>query len=351
MISTIAELLALDENSFTIERIDEYIKDIIKENEYNIENYKILLDKNHKLEDEIRILENQAKEKDSQIEKLNKDLSTYKSDICADAKNKIASNYAICKYGYFLYAFECQPMRYKCSIVRQKDYDMLVNNLTQLDATGSMKHTAKVSYPLCEKIMVFLLKQSLTGIGNNTYEGSIVDIKKILDITFQFEKLLIEKGANLDGLIAILQNESTPEDDNVGLKLDAETPLVRKAKRSIDQINKDTGEVIATYESIEAAGRATGLTTGTAIGIALREKRQCKGFLWRYSGVSKEDQFSEQPVIKINCKTGCHCCFKTIADAAKDCGVSAPAMRQRILTNVHANDHHWIFDKNSSHYN
>ena len=345
------ELLALDESNFTIDKIDEHIKDIIKENEYNIENYKILLDKNCKLEDEIRRLENQAKEKDIQIEKANKDLSTYKSDIGVDVKNKIVSNYAICKYGYLLYAFECKPMRYKCSIVRQKDYDMMLNNYMQIDPLGSMKHFVKVSYPLCEKIMVFLLKQSLTGIGNNTYEGSIVDIKKILDITVQFEKLLIEKGDNLDGLIAILQNESTPEDDNVGLKLDAETPLVRKAKRSIDQINKETGEVIATYESIEAAGRATGLTTGTAIGIALREKRQCKGFLWRYSGVSKEDQFSEQPVIKINCKTGGHCCFKTIADAAKDCGVSAPAMRQRILTNVHANDHHWIFDKNSSHYN
>ena len=110
-------------------------------------------------------------------------------------------------------------------------------------------------------------------------------------------------------------------------------------------------EVIATYESIEAAGRATGLTTGTAIGIALREKRQCKGFLWRYSGVSKEDQYSDQPVIKINCKTGAHSQFKTIADAARDCGVSAPALRQRILTNVHINEHHWVFDKNSTHYN
>ena len=344
------ELLALDENNFTIERINEYIKDIIKENEYNIENYKILLDKNHKLEDEIRTLETQSKEKDIQLEKANKELSTYKSDICADAKNKIASNYAICKYGYFLYAFECQPMRYKCSIVRQKDYDMLVNNLTQLDVTGSMKHTTKVSYPFTEKIMVFLLKQSLTSIGNTTYEGSIVDIKKILDITCEFEKLLVEKGNSLDELMNMLENK--PQSVMMcNATNDAESPVVRKAKRSIDQINIETGEIMATYESIEAAGRATGLTTGTAIGIALREKRQCKGFLWRYSGVSKEDQYSEQPVIKINCKTAAHTSFKTIADAARDSSVSAPAMRQRILTNVHINDHHWIFDKNSSHYN
>jgi len=341
------ELLALDSNEFTIDRIDEHIKEIIKENEYNIENYKLLLDKNFKLEDEIRRLENDAKEKDTLLEKANKDLSVYKGDICGDVKNKIASNYAICKYGYFLYAFECQPMRFKCSIVRQKDYDMLINNLTNLDPTGSMKHTVKVTYPMTEKIMVFLLKQSLTGIGNTTYEGSIADIKKILDIACEFENLLVEKGSSLDELMTILQN-SPPTTTPV---IDSETPVVRKAKRSIDQINMDTGEVIATYESIEAAGRATGLTTGTAIGIALREKRQCKGFLWRYSGVSKEDQYSDQPVIKINCKTGAHSQFKTIADAARDCGVSAPALRQRILTNVHINEHHWVFDKNSTHYN
>jgi hypothetical protein len=342
------ELLALDNNEFTLDRIDEHIKEIIKENEYNLENYKLLLDKNCKLEDEIRRLENEVTNKDIMLEKANKDSSVYKGDICSDVKNKIASNYAICKYGYFLYAFECQPMRYKCSIVRQKDYEMLIKNLTNLDPTGSMKHTVKVTYPMSEKIMVFLLKQSLTGIGNTTYEGSIADIKKILDIACEFEKLLENKGSSLEELMTILQNAPTTSTTPV---TDPETPVVRKAKRSIDQINMDTGEVIATYESIEAAGRATGLTTGTAIGIALREKRQCKGFLWRYSGVSKEDQYSEQPVVKINCKTGAHSQFKTIADAARDCGVSAPALRQRILTNVHINDHHWIFDKNSTHYN
>jgi hypothetical protein len=341
------ELLSLDNNEFTIDRIDEHIKEIIKENEYNIENYKLLLEKNCKLEDEIRRLENDVKEKDALLEKATKDLSVYKGDICSEVKSKISSNYAICKYGYFLYAFECQPMRYKCSIVRQKDYDMLVNNLTQLDTNGSMKHTVKVSYPMTEKILVFLLKQSFTSLGNTTYEGSIADIRKILDISYEFEQLLVEKGKSLDELMGILQNKTSV----APIANDHETPVVRKAKRSIDQINMDTGEIIATYDSIEAAGRATGLTTGTAIGIALREKRQCKGFLWRYSGVSKEDQYSEQPVIKINCKTAVQSHFKTIADAARDGGVSAPAMRQRILTNVHINDHHWVFDKGSTHYN
>ena len=131
---------------------------------------------------------------------------------------------------------------------------------------------------------------------------------------------------------------------------DPEVPVVRKSKRSIDQINKDSGEVIKTYESIESAGRALGLTTGTAIGIALRENRVCKGFLWRYSGVSKEEQFAEQPVIKVCCLNGEKTYFKNISDAAKDVKVSPPALRRRILTDVHVNNHHWIFNKDACHY-
>ena len=115
-------------------------------------------------------------------------------------------------------------------------------------------------------------------------------------------------------------------------------------------INKDTGEVIATFAGMEAAGRSLGLTTGTAIGMAVRDNRACQGFLWRYTGISKEEQFGEQPVIKVNCSTGEKTKFKTIAAAAKDADVSAPALRYRILSTVHCNNAHWIFDKTSTHY-
>jgi len=342
------ELLALDEADFTIDKIDDHIKQIIKENEYNIENYNLLLEKNCRLEDEIRKLENDVKEKDKQIDDTNKELTTFKCDIGNDVKNKISSNYAFCKYGYVLYAYECASSRFKCSITRQKDYDIVLKNLQTLDPEGTMRHTVKVSYPFCEKLMMFLLKQSMTGIGNNVFEGSPNDVIKILDIIVQLEKVMMDNGKDLDTMMKILQQEIIS--DKSQPILDPETPQVRKAKRSIDQIHKDTGEVVATYESIEAAGRSLGLTTGTAIGIALREKRVCQGFLWRYAGISKEDQYSEQPVVRYNCKTGVKTEYKTIADAARDIGVSAPAMRQRILTNVHINDYHWIFDKSSTHY-
>ena len=341
------ELLAVDNDKFTIEKIDDHIKTIIKENEYNIENYNLLIDKNYQLEEQLRTLQKENKEKDEQIEKLRTELNNYKPDTTNDSKNKIASNYAICKYGYYLYAFESQPLRYKCSIVRQKDYETLQTNLKQLDSGGDMKYNVKVSYPFSEKIMCFILKNTLTFLGNNTYEGTFDNIKKILDITLKLETLLIDNCKDLDKLSNILDGKYIK---NEITDIDPEVPQVRKSKRSVDQIHKDTREVLNTYESIEAAGRALGLTTGTAIGTALREKRKCQGFLWRYSGISQEDQYSEQPVIKVCCCTGEKTFFKTIADAAKDCNLSAPGLRTRILTDVHINKYHWVFDKNSTHY-
>ncbi len=337
------ELLALDEEEFTIEKMDKYIRDIIKENEYNIENYNLLLDKNDKLEDEIRKLQCENKDQQEKLKKIETEMQKIKSDPTTNYKEKTAGDITVCKYGYILYIFECEEMRYKCSIVRQKDLESLTTNLKSQDKDGFMRYTTKVSYSLSERIMTFLLKQSLTFFGNNKYEGTFNEIKKIIDITVKLECLLIDSKDDLDKFQTIC--ETLPSEE-----LNPEVPKVRKTKRSIDQINKETGEVVKTFESIEAAGRSIGLTTGTAIGTALREKRLCQGFLWRYSGISKEDQYSDQPVIKVCCSTGEKKYFKNIADSARDIGISAPGLRQRILTQVHLNDYHWIFDKNSSHY-
>jgi hypothetical protein len=341
------EILALNEEEFTLEKIDGYIREIITQNEYNVENYNRLVEKNNQLEDTIRNLENTIKEKNSNLEKTLQELHNFKPDITNISQQKIASQYAICKYGYFLYAFEIEPMRFKCSIVRQKDYDFVNKNLLELHSQGQMKYSTKVTYPFLEKIMIFLLKQNFTCIATNTFEGIYPNIKKILDITVKVEKMLVEKSVHLDDLYEILDGKLNISLDN---QPDPEEPKIKKSKRSIDQINKDTGEVIKTYESIEAAGRSLGLTTGTAVGIALREKRICQGFLWRYSGISKEEQYAEQPVIKVCCSTGKKHFFTTIADASKDANISPPALRQRILTKVHTNGFHWIFDKNATHY-
>jgi hypothetical protein len=208
-----------------------------------------------------------------------------------------------------------------------------------------MKMHCIVSYPFTEKNMMFLLKQHCTCLGANKFETSFENIQKILNIATKLETVLTENAKDLDKLWLILKGETTTPAPLCVQTQDV-PPMTRKAKRPIDQINKDTGEVIQTHESIEAAARNIGgLTTGTAIGIALREKRVCQGFLWRYSGFSKDEQFNEKPIIKICCLTGDKTYFSTIADAAKDANVSAPALRNRVITDVHCNNHHWIFQK------
>ena len=82
------ELLAVDNDKFTIEKIDDHIKTIIKENEYNIENYNLLVDKNYQLEEQMRILQEEIKEKDNKIEKIQLELNNILSQTL-EKKKKI----------------------------------------------------------------------------------------------------------------------------------------------------------------------------------------------------------------------------------------------------------------------
>ena len=360
------ELIALDDGEYTIEKVEQLIKEIIKENEYNVENYNLLLNKNEELQNEIYRLKDTINEQEKLLKNNDKKIHKLEYDVTNDIKGKIASNYAICKYGYFLYAYQYDNMRFVCSISRQKDYDTVLKNLKELYPSGEMICQEKCLYPLTEKNMMFILKQNCLSLGQNKFEGSINNILKIFETSVKLEEVLIKQSKDIVSLLELLSdtkmnintnitnviNDTTTNviNDTTINVINHEIPVVRKAKRSIDKINKDTGEVLATYESIESAGRLCGLTTGTAIGNALREKKICKGFLWRYSGVSKEEQFAEQPVIKICCKNGEKTYFKTIAEAGKDANISAPGLRMRILTDVHADNFHWVFNKEACHY-
>jgi hypothetical protein len=74
------ELIALDENEFTLENVEQIIKDIIKENEYNIENYNLLLKKNEEMQNKIYKLNNEINDKNILIENLNKEVTDYKTE-------------------------------------------------------------------------------------------------------------------------------------------------------------------------------------------------------------------------------------------------------------------------------
>ena len=359
------ELIALDDGEYTIEKVEQLIKEIIKENEYNVENYNLLLNKNEELQNEIYRLKDTINEQEKLLKNNDKKIHKLEYDVTNEIKGKIASNYAICKYGYFLYAYQYDNMRFVCSITRQKDYDTVLKNLKELYPLGEIICQEKCLYPLTEKNMMFILKQNCLSLGQNKFEGSINNVIKILETSVKLEEVLIKQSKDIDSLLELLSdtkmniNANTTNATNltnntiltnVTNATNHEIPVVRKAKRSIDKINKDTGEVLATYESIESAGRLCGLTSGSAIGNALREKKICQGFLWRYSGISKEEQFAEQPVIKICCKNGEKTYFNTIADAARDINISAPGLRMRILTDVHVDNFHWVFNKDACHY-
>ena len=342
------ELICIDANKkdpeFSLEKLESYINEIIENNQYNIENYKKLIERNNNLERELYQLKDEHKLLQEQHNKLQKQLDKFTPST---DENKFKTHNKIeTSGGYSLFAFECSNLRYKIALCKTASIETREKVYKATHPTGEMKLHVKIKHPFVEKTMMYLLKRHLTFLNNDTFDGSLDNIKAILQIISKLEELLINNDLNninnrLCGNAELLEN--------IELN-DPEVPFIKKSKRSIDQIDKDTGNIIAIYPSIEAAGRAFGLTTGTAIGMALRGHRLCQGYLWRYTGISKEDQLSDQAVIRINCKTGEHTNYPNIAAAAKSAKISPPGLKNRIITDVHINNFHWIFDKTSTHY-
>ena len=339
------ELLALDDEDYTLEKIIELIESVIRDRQYNVENYNLMIEQNDELENEVRRLVKENKFLIDKKEELELKLQNIKPDNLTFMKYKPQEQHMHNNNGYFLYAFEYEEHKYKCSLVKPKDFEQVTTNLKMVYPTGKMVYNNKVFYSFSEKIMQVLMKKILVTHSINNYSGSFENIKNIIDVTVKLEKTIFDNCNDLSKLTDILDGNIS---QNQKIE-NPEVPIQRKAKRAIDQINIVTDKVIQSYESIEAAGRSIGCT-GSAIGIALRNKTISQGFLWRYAGISKEEQFLDQPVIKYNCKTGEQKKFNNIADAAKDSDISAPGLRNRILTHVHYNDFHWEFDKNSTHY-
>lgn len=340
------ELICIDSTrqnpDFSLEKFEEYIKVIIENNQYNIENYKKLIERNTNLETELYQLRDENATLQAQNDKLQKQIAKFTPST--DENKFKTHNKVETLGGYSLFAFECSNLRYKIGLCKTATIETREKVYKTSHPTGEMKLQIKIKHPFVEKTMMYLLKRHLVFLNNDTFDGSLDNVKLILQIISKLEELLINN--DLYNINNKLFGELV---QNIELN-DPEVPFVRKAKRSIDQIDKDTGNVIATYPSIEAAGRSLGLTTGTAIGVALRNKSICQGYLWRYSGVSKEDQMLDQPVIKINCNTGERTNYPNIASAAKDAKISPPGLRNRIITDVHTNNYHWVFDKTATHY-
>lgn len=346
------ETLALNDDNFTITKIHEHIQKIVEDNEYNIEKFNVMCERNNALELQSNKLVKENTELTKENQDLKEKLDGFLPKITKEEKRlqrKTMINK--CDIGFLMFIFQCKENRFKINICRHSEFAKREEMYKSSDKDGFMKYKVCIMHPFLDKLLNYMARDTLVSLGNDCYDGSYDDLKELMDSVYKLDTILVNNTGDFTNLNSVFDLKEILQPKFI----DPELTIIKKAKRAIDQINVDTGEVIATYECIEDCGKALGLTTGTAVGSALRNKKLCKGFIWRYSGVSPEDQFTSQGVIKICCSTGERTEFESIGAAAKDSGVSTPAVRNRIITNVHVRinelDYHWIFNKNSTHYN
>jgi hypothetical protein len=317
-----------------------------------LENYNKLLAQNKCLHTDLKNLQDINNAQKDEITKLTDELTKYKPNVSLDERSALKRRQTIGDHTistYVLYAFECKEFRYLYGLSRFGDLENKLKLHAASHPNGSLAYKIKVKYPFSERLLTFMVKKRLQDLGNNIVEGSLDDIKCIFDICAKLENILLTY--DLQQVLDTLNAFDTILTTNEAISEDAGVPSVHKAKRPVDQINKDTGEVLASYPTLEAAGKAIGVT-GTAVGIAVRNKSLCRGFIFRYAGISREEQYKDQPVIKVCCATGEKSRFDNIAAAALDSNISAPGLRNRIMTAVHRDGFHWTWDTTSaSHYN
>lgn len=347
--SNYRELICIDptkkDPDFSLTILEEHIKQIIEENQYNIENYKKLLETNDELQNDIRRLNQRVNDLSELNAKLQTKLDTFTPLKNADEDKLKTHNKIETTGGYSMFAFQCSEFRFKVGLCKSATVESREKMYKASYPEGQLKILVNIKHPFIEKTMLYLLKRHLTNLSNDTFDGSIDDIKRILEVSSKVEDLMINN--DIENIWKVLNGEVVIEQllDN-----DPEVPVMKKAKRPIDQIDKNTGNIIATYPSIEAAGRALGVS-GSGVGIALRNKSICQGYIFRYTGFSNEDQMQDQPVIRVKCDTGERTSYPNMSSAAKDARISVPGLRSRIITDVHVNGFHWIFDKTATHYN
>ena len=326
--------------------IDNYINEIIIQNQYNVENYEKVLEENKQLKTQAfdlkETIENLTKENTELMAQVGK----YKPTISKDEKKILRGYSGNAPLKYYLYAFQTnQKYRFKCGICRVPNFEARELMHKKSDENGSVEYKVQVTNGFTEKMMHFMLKEYLNFVEDGIFEGDLGDIKVILDTIQKFEKVLFEKNVLKinNALDHVINNKKENADGDTKKSTD------RRAPRSIDQIDKNTKKLIATFPTFVACGKALGVT-GEGVSIALRQKRPIKGYIFRYTGVTEEQQYEDQPVIKTNCCTGKKTNFPNIASAALDAGVSSPALRNRINTSLHVNNHNWTWHPNATHW-
>jgi hypothetical protein len=178
--------------------------------------------------------------------------------------------------GYVLYAFKMKELRFKCGMCRPSDLDNRKVIYKKEHPDGDIQLITKVHFPFVEKIMSFMLKEHTLRLGNDCYDGSLENIKTIFEIVSKLEDIIISDNTLVDILESL--NGKYQGITKIKEEVDPEVPQVRKAKRSVEQVNKETGEIIATYSSLVEAGKAIG-RSDVAVGVSVRNKSLCNGYI------------------------------------------------------------------------
>ncbi len=342
----LTELLATSnasgEITFNSAQLDEWFRAIVDQHEYNVDNYAKVLAENDKLVCENTRLKEEVRLWNEHKRKRDEDSAI----TSVGARKGVSSTNITPVAGLVLYAYRCEQDkdRFTCDICRPTNMEERTLLLNAMYPNGEMAHTHKVASDLSFHVMNWLVRSRLTNLSKKVFDGDLDDIKLIFAIVAQFETLVVGKTCLATSLEALTNLGQPMEVDN-----DPEVPLVRKGRRPVCQVHPETGSVIATYPTIEAAGRAIG-TSGSAIGIALRTRSLSSGYRWQYANFSPDEQFKDQPVVKVNCCTGERTAFPNLGSAAKDAKISTPGLRNRILTDVHFQKFHWIFDRGVTHW-
>jgi phage anti-repressor protein len=159
------ECLALNDK-FTIDKIDEHIKEIINEFEYNVENYNKLILKNEELNNVIYNLRDENEKLKNENGKLQKKVDDFQPELDIKKKNINDS-----LSGCLLFAFECTVnnlKKYKCEMIKEKGLDEKIEMYKKIYPDGKLVFTKNIKTINVYKIIQFMLKKHLIYVGECT---------------------------------------------------------------------------------------------------------------------------------------------------------------------------------------
>ena len=131
------------------------------------------------------------------------------------------------------------------------------------------------------------------------------------------------QGACLSGAISVgFKWKYTDDEDFLFL------PHIPKYGKFIDQLDKDTEEVIATFESGKDAERATGVSSSKICQVCKGNREHASGYKWRYTDIGYNDKYNTYSTIQqLDSLSGeVIATFESAAEASRVTGVDSSSI-------------------------